>query len=102
MGVYDGINIELLVSAVLSLETAEECRAFLDDLMTIKEVRDMAQRLEVAQYLSNGEKFSEISRKTGASSATISRVNRCYNYGPGGYSTVLGRIEGKGKESCNA
>jgi len=95
MGVYDGINIELLVRAILSLETEAECKAFLDDLMTVKEVRDAAQRLEVALYLSKGSKFAEISEKTGASSATISRVNRCYSYGPGGYSTVLERIKGE-------
>ena len=99
MGVYDGINIELLVSAILALENADECKAFLDDLMTVKEVRDVAQRLEVALYLSKGRKFAEISEKTGASSATISRVNRCYSYGPGGYSTVLERVAGKGEES---
>ena len=93
MGIYEGINIELLVEAILSLKTGEECKAFLDDIMTIKEIRDIAQRLEVAKCLSEGEKFAEISRKTGASSATITRVNRCYNYGPGGYKTVLDRIE---------
>ena len=92
MGVYDGINIELLLSAFLSLETREECKAFLEDIMTVKELRDIAQRLEVAQLLSKGNKFAEISEKTGASSATISRVNRSYSYGPGGYSTVLERI----------
>ncbi len=99
MGAYDGINMNLLVGAILSLETAEECRAFLDDIMTVKEVRDIAQRLEVALHLSKGSKFAEISEKTGASSATISRVNRSYTYGSGGYSTVLGRLENKGKES---
>lgn len=96
MGIYDGINIDLLVNAILSLESADECKAFLSDIMTVKEMRDLAQRLEVAYYLSKGCKFAEISEKTGASSATISRVNRCYSYGPGGYSAVLERLEEKG------
>lgn len=98
MGVYDGINIKLLTSAILALETDAECRAFLEDLMTVKEVRDIAQRLEVALQLSKGSKFADISEKTGASSATISRVNRSYSYGTGGYAAVLERINAAGEE----
>ena len=83
-------------SAILSLETKEECRAFFDDICTIKELQDLMQRLEVASMLSKGKNYQEISKETSVSSATISRVNRCLNYGEGGYNTVLGRLdEGK-------
>ena len=80
-------------SAILSLETKEECRAFLADICTIKEVQDLLQRLEVASMLTKGMNYQEISSKTSVSSATISRVNRCLNYGDGGYNIVLGRLE---------
>ena len=91
MHTYDDNKIRPLVQALLCLETEDECRAFLEDLMTIRELRDMAQRLEVARCLYSGHKFAEISTKTGASSATITRVNRCCNYGAGGYRIVLSR-----------
>lgn len=80
-------------SAILSLETKEECRAFFDDICTIKEMQDLIQRLEVASMLTKGMNYQEISSKTSVSSATICRVNRCINYGEGGYTTVLGKIE---------
>ena len=80
-------------SAILSLETKEECRAFFDDICTIKEMQDLIQRLEVASMLTKGMNYQEISSKTSVSSETICRVNRCINYGEGGYTTVLGRIE---------
>ena len=80
-------------SAILSLETKEECKAFFDDICTIKEMQDLIQRLEVASMLTKGMNYQEISSKTSVSSATICRVNRCINYGEGGYTTVLGRIE---------
>lgn len=92
MHAYDDSKTALLIQALLCLQTEDECRAFLEDLMTIKELRDMTQRLEVARCLYGGERFTEISTKTGASSATITRVNRCCNYGAGGYKTVLSRI----------
>lgn len=80
-------------SAILSLETKEECKAFFDDICTIKEMQDLIQRLEVASMLSKGMNYQDISSKTSVSSATISRVNRCINYGEGGYTTVLERLE---------
>ena len=83
----------LLVQAVLALKTEAECEAFLDDLMTAKEIQDCAQRLLVAKHLRSKMVYSRIAEATGASSATISRVNRCYTYGPGGYKTVLERLE---------
>lgn len=79
--------------AILSLETPEECAAFFEDITTIKELHDMAGRLEVARLLKEGKVFNEIIKTTGASSATIGRVNKCLRYGPGGYKTVLGRLE---------
>ena len=79
-------------SAILSLETKDECRAFFDDICTIKELQDLMQRLQVALMLSKGMNYQEISNRTSVSSATISRVNRCLNYGEGGYVTVLERM----------
>ena len=82
-----------LYEAVLSLKTVEECDAFFDDVCTIKEIMDLASRFEVARLLDEGKIFSEISKETGASSATISRVNKCLRYGPGGYRTALDRLK---------
>ena len=79
-------------SAILSLETKDECRAFFDDICTIKELQDLMRRLQVALMLSKGMNYQEISNSTSVSSATISRVNRCLNYGEGGYVTVLERM----------
>ena len=86
-------NMRQFYKAVLALENEEECRRFFDDVATIKEVLDLSARLEVARLLSEGSVFSEISKETGASSATISRVNKCITYGEGGYETVLKRIK---------
>lgn len=83
----------LLYDAVLTLETAEECRAFFQDLCTVAELRAMAQRLEVAQLLDQGLIYNDILQRTGASSATISRVNRALQYGADGYKTVLPRLK---------
>lgn len=85
-------NLQQFYKAILALENEEECRKFFDDVATIKEVLDLSARLEVARLLDGGNVFSEISRATGASSATISRVNKCLTYGEGGYKTVLERI----------
>lgn len=86
-------NMQQLYQAVLMLKDEEEARKFFDDVATIKEVLDMSSRLEVARMLAGGAVFSEISKETGASSATISRVNKCLNYGEGGYETVLERMK---------
>ena len=82
----------LLFEAVLALETPEECRAFFQDLCTVAELRAMAQRLEVAQLLDKGLIYNDILHRTGASSATISRVNRALQYGANGYKTILPRL----------
>lgn len=85
-------NIKMLAQAFLSLETVEEFSNLLEDLCTISEIKAMAQRIEVAQMLCDRVVYSDIVRSTGASTATISRVNRALNYGAGGYKTVLARM----------
>ena len=72
----------------------QECAAFFEDICTIKELQDMSQRLAVAEMLDDGEKYQSIGDATGASTATISRVNKCLNYGSGGYRVVLKRLKG--------
>ncbi len=86
-------SVEALFQAMLKLKTAEECAAFFEDLCTIKELREMAQRLSVAQMLANGQIYANIAKETGASTATISRVNRCLSYGNGGYEMILSRLK---------
>ena len=88
-------SFRMLFKAMLTLENEEECAAFLEDLMTRKEMEDVAQRLSVAKMLSEQAVYSRIVEKTGASTATISRVNRAYNYGTGAYAKVLKRISGE-------
>lgn len=83
----------LLYKAIVSLETVEECQNFFQDLCTVAELRAMAQRLEVAQFLDEGMIYNDILQRTGASSATISRVNRALQYGAGGYSSVLAKLK---------
>lgn len=83
----------LLFESILKLETVEECQNFLQDLCTVSELQAMEQRIEVAMYLSEGMIYNDILEKTGASSATISRVNRCLRYGADGYQTVLPRLK---------
>ena len=82
-----------LFRAVLSLETVEECYKFFEDVCTIKEIQEIAQRLEVARLLGEGRAYNDVAKQTGASTATISRVNKCISYGSGGYKLVLGRIQ---------
>lgn len=81
-----------LFRAILKLESTEECDRFFEDICTIAEIKALAQRLEVARMLSKGNTYLEISEKTGASTATISRVNRCLHYGADGYRVVLDRL----------
>lgn len=102
MDMFSTKGASLLVEAILSLKNEEECRAFLEDVMTGKEIQDCGQRLLVAQLLSRQMVYSQIAEITGASSATISRVNRCYTYGPGGYRTVLPRLSGGDSDNAAA
>lgn len=84
-----------LFEAILQLKNVEECYSFFEDLCTIAEIKALAQRLEVAKMLRDGKTYNEISDKTGASTATISRVNRYLNYGADGYKMILERLEKK-------
>lgn len=86
------LNVEYLFKAILSLENMEECTNFFDDLCTIAELKAMAQRLEVAKMLSERKVYSDIVNETGASTATISRVNRSLTYGSDGYKVVFERL----------
>ena len=83
----------LLFEAILALRDQEECRAFFQDLCTVAELKPLAQRMEVAQLLDQGFIYNDILQRTGASSATISRVNRALQYGADGYKTVLPRLK---------
>ena len=85
-------TMKRLFQAMLLLKNEEECSAFLEDLCTIRELQDLSQRLEVAEMLGTGKNYQEISKATGASTATIGRVSKCLNYGSNGYKTVLGRL----------
>lgn len=96
---YNSESINDLFRGILLLETEEECRAFFEDLCTIKELQDMAQRLETARLLSEGKNYQEISREVGMSSTTISRVSKCLNYGDGGYELVIGRLGDREKKN---
>ena len=88
-------EVNELFEAILSLNSVEECYNFFEDACTIKEVLEIAQRLKAAKMLKDGVNYAEITKETGMSTATISRVNRCLEYGNGGYSMVLERLEKK-------
>jgi TrpR-related protein YerC/YecD len=78
--------------AILNLNSVEECSRFFEDICTIKEIQDMSQRLEVATLLNNGKSYQEVLSQTGVSTATISRVNKCLNYGSGGYKEAIDKL----------
>lgn len=84
--------VDTLFDAVLSLETREECYSFFDDLCTVNELLSISQRFAVASLLREHKTYQEIAEKTGASTATISRVNRSLNYGNDGYQLAFSRI----------
>ena len=84
---------DMLYKAILNLETVEECKAFFQDLCTVSELRALEQRLEVAQLLDDGLIYNDILERTGASSATISRVNRSLSYGTGTYAKIFERMK---------
>ena len=88
---------ELLYETILGLKDMDECRRFFQDLCTVAELRAMEQRFEVALLLSDGMIYNDILERTGASSATISRVNRSLHYGADGYQSVLPRLKAKWK-----
>lgn len=85
--------VDHLFEAILSLESREECYSFFEDLCTVPELKALSQRLHVAKMLSEHRVYSDIVSETGASTATISRVNRSLNYGSDGYSIVFERLD---------
>ena len=90
-------STDQLMKVLAEMKTAEECYLFLEDLCTIKEIMDMSQRLDVALLLKNKSNYQEINRKTGVSTATISRVNKCLSYGSGGYEMAISKLEENSK-----
>ncbi len=88
---------DILYETILTLKDLDECKKFFSDLCTVAELRAMEQRFEVAILLSDGMIYNDILDRTGASSATISRVNRSLNYGAEGYTTVLPRVKARMK-----
>ena len=95
--------VEHMFEAILSLETVEECFDFFEDLCTVNELLSLSQRYEVASMLVENETYLTIAKKTGASTATISRVNRSLNYGTDGYAHVFEKLGKKqGKESADS
>jgi TrpR-related protein YerC/YecD len=88
-------EVDELFKAIMSLDSVEECYKFFEDACTIKEVLEIAQRLKAAKMLREGVNYAEITKETGMSTATISRVNRCLEYGESGYSMVLDRLAKK-------
>ena len=94
-----GERAEQLWRAIISLARAEDCANFFTDLCTVAEIDEMAKRLEVAMCIDNGMSYGDAAEKTGASTATISRVKRSLYYGNGGYRTVLDKLEGKTEDS---
>jgi len=89
-------SIDKLFQSILSLKTLDDCYLYFEDLCTVKEILAMAQRLEVARMLANGESYQKVTDDTGVSSATVGRVKRCLDYGAGGYRMILDREDEKG------
>lgn len=85
--------VDRLFEAILCLENKDECYSFFEDLCTVNELLSLSQRFEVAAMLKNHKTYLEIAEKTGASTATISRVNRSLNYGNDGYELIFGRMD---------
>ena len=88
--------VDHLFQAVLTLKDINECYTFFEDVCTVNELLSLSQRYEVAKMLRSGRTYLEIAEKTGASTATISRVNRSLNYGNDGYDLVFARLDEKG------
>ena len=85
-------DLDVLFEAVLKLQNIDECYKFFEDIATINELKAISQRIQVAKMLKDKNVYTEIAETTGASTATISRVNKCLNYGEGGYNIVLERM----------
>lgn len=93
-----GESVDYLFKAILSLQSVEECYMFFEDLCTVPELKAMSQRMSVARMLQDKKVYSEIVAETGASTATISRVKRSFDYGSDGYELVFGRLKEKEEE----
>lgn len=93
MAPFNTPSIDRLFTAILQLQNMEECHKFFEDICTIKEVQDMAQRLDAAILLDEGAGYQQIGEQVGISTATISRVSRCLNYGAGGYRMAIDRLK---------
>ena len=89
-------SMDRLFQTIVALNSLEECYAYFEDLCTIKELQDMAQRLDTAILLSKGESYQRISQQVKVSTATIGRVSKCLNYGTGGYRKAIDKL----KENC--
>jgi len=89
---FQSESIDRLFETFLNLNSKEECYAYFEDLCTIKELQDMAQRLDTAILLSKGSSYQQIAQQVGISTATIGRVSKCLNYGNGGYRTAIDRL----------
>ena len=90
---YHNKDMDYLFAGIMTLQSKEECYAFFEDVCTVKELQAMAQRFRVAWMLRRNKNYQQIQEDTGASSATISRVNKCLLYGDGGYAAALQRLE---------
>ena len=88
-------DMDFLFEGVLSLKTKEECYRFFEDICTINEIKAFEQRLQVAKMLAEKRTYLDIASTSGASTATISRINRALNYGSDGYKLILGRLKSK-------
>jgi TrpR-related protein YerC/YecD len=86
-------SLDRLFDAIMKLESREECYSFFEDLCTVKELQDLGQRLDVAVLLNQGVNYTAISQQVNVSTATISRVSKCLNYGSGGYRRALERMK---------
>ena len=95
MNVFETDAAKRLYDVIISLKTHEECKSFLEDICTIKEIQDLSQRLDVALLLDEGKNYQDISKLAKVSTATISRVSRCLNYGEGGYRMAIERLKEK-------
>ena len=97
MAPFNTHSIQRLFDVIRRLETREDCEKFFEDICTIKEVQDMAQRLDAAILLEQGVNYQTISEQVGISTATISRVSKCLNYGSGGYREALAKMKEEGE-----
>lgn len=86
-------SVDRLFRTILNLQTVEECYAYFEDLCTVKEIQDMAQRLDTAILLKEGMSYQKISEQVDISTATIGRVSKCLNYGSGGYASAIARLQ---------